>query len=233
MKHLQTAALTILLLTLAAACSPTPVDIKFDKDEYILDGPEATGQIVATALDADGGEIKEGVDMTFFCANRKVVLVGNDGKISAVSSGEDTVEVEIVGADIKKTVKVRVKIASNIETTHEKLRLWTGQVKKNVAAWVVSEKKAYIEGYIPTWSSEDPSIVSVKDIKDPTGSEYPRSYVEMVGIKSGDTTITATYKNLTKSITVRVYDEDEEVDLSGRRKPKDAKKNAEDAKKTE
>ncbi len=202
-----------------AACSPTPVAIKLEKNPYILEGQGAEDQIVAYAVDADGNKIEKGADLTFFCETVNIVEVANDGKIRAVSSGEAKAEVEVVGYDIKATVDIRVKIPSDIEVTHEKLSLWVGQVKKNVAAWVVSEKGAYVEGYMPTWSSADPTIVSVKDIPDPTKGKMQRSYVEMEGLKSGDTTIMAIFQDFEKEITVRVYREDEELDLSGRRKP--------------
>jgi hypothetical protein len=220
MTKINLLIVTFLASIAISACSPEPVDIKFDKELYVLQSPNEELQIKATAVDANGAPIKDPVPMTFFCPDLKVIKVTNDGKVTAVSSGEDEIEVEIVGKDIKKNVKVKVEIASDIELTHEKLRLWTGQVKKNVAAWVVSEKAAYIKDYQPTWTSEDPTVVSVKDIKDPTGSDYPRSYVEMVGKKSGNTTIHATYEDMDKSISVSVFDEDEEVDLSGQRKPK-------------
>ncbi|MBN2341387.1 MAG: hypothetical protein JXX29_08320 [Deltaproteobacteria bacterium] len=218
MKQLMFVVISAAIMTVFAACSPTPVAIKFDKDVYVLEGADAKGKIVAFAVDADGNPIKEGVDLTYFCADRDVVKVSADGSIEAVSSGEETVEVEVVGVDIKAEIDIRVKIPSGIEVTHEKLSLWVGQVKKNVAAWVVSEKEAYIEGYTTEWTSNDPSIVSVKGIPDPVKGKMQRSYVEMKGLKSGDTTITASFGDLSKDITVRVYREDEELDLSGRRK---------------
>ncbi len=226
MKRVLFVVLTATAAIVTAACS-TPADIRFDKEVYVLEGFDAEGQIVATAVDADGTPIKDGVDMTFFCQKNDIVKVTNDGKLKAVASGEDEVEVEIVGTEIKKIAKVRVKIPGSIAVSHEKLRLWVGQVKKNVAAWVLSEKEAYIEGYLPDWTSDDPTIVSVKRIPDPTRGQYQRSYVEMVGLKSGDTTVNATYGNLMTSITVRVYSEDDEVDLSGQRKPKDGEAPAE------
>lgn len=209
----------LLVVSLTMACSPTPVGIKFEKETIILEGKGSKGKIVAFAVDADGNAIKEGVDLTFFCPKRDVVFVANDGTIEASSSGEATVEVEVVGTEIKKEIKVRVKIPGGIEVTHEKLRLWNGQVKTNVAAWVVSEKGAYVEGYLPDWSSDDPTVVSVKNIKDPSKGQMQRSFVEMKGLKSGNTTINATFQNMIKIITVRVYNDDEEVDLSGQRKP--------------
>ncbi|MBN2716697.1 MAG: hypothetical protein JXX14_12665 [Deltaproteobacteria bacterium] len=208
-----------MILAVVAACSPTPVGIKFEKDMYVLEGPDAEDKIVAYGVDADGNKITEGLNYTFFCEKRDIVISSNDGTIKAVASGEETVEAEIVGYDIKATVKIRVKIPTDIEVSHEKLSLWVGQVKKNVAAWVVSEKGAYVEGYTPKWISADPTIVSVKDIPDPTRGKMQKSYVEMKGLKSGDTTISAVFEGMEKEITVRVYREDEELDLSGRRKP--------------
>ena len=219
MKKAIRVILGSLILASVAACSPTPVDITFEKELYILEGAGSEDKIVAYGVDADGQKITEGLDYTFFCENRDIVVSSTDGTIKAVASGEEEIEAEIVGHDIKKKVKIRVKIPTGIETSHEKLSLWVGQVKPNVAAWVVSEKGAYIEGYTPTWVSADPTIVSVKDIPDPVKGKMQKSYVEMKGLKSGDTTISAVFEGLEKEITVRVYNEDEELTLAGRRKP--------------
>ncbi|MCK9523212.1 MAG: hypothetical protein M0R76_09245 [Proteobacteria bacterium] len=202
---------------LGSACSPTPVAIRVEQEKYILEGEGAEGQLIAHAVDKDGTPIPA-AEMTFFCESNKIVRVTPSGALKAVSSGEDVVEIEVVGTDLKVKVVVRVKISAGVETSHEKLRLWLGQEKIDVSAWVVSEKGAYIEGYLPEWSSDDPSIVSVVGVPEPIGDPIrERSYVKMVGLKSGDTNITASYKSFTKDIRVRVYAEDENVNLAGQR----------------
>jgi len=214
----------------AAACSPTPVEIKFSEDLYVLDGADAKGKIVAIVLDAEGNPITEGLEVVFFCESNKVIkLDQQSGDIEAASSGEAVVEAEVVGTELKGAAKVRVKIPASINLSHEKLRLWTGQVKDNVWAEVLSEKGAFIEGFLPEWASEDPSIVKVEPIVDPSRRQ---SWVKMTGMKSGDTYVITSFRHISESIRVRVYDEDEEVSLAGERLGK-AKKEGEEGEQEE
>ncbi len=224
MKATMALVLIPLIALFAIGCSPTPVEIKAEKETYILDEAGAEDQIKISILDADGDKITEGLEVVYFSTDTKIIRLGQqDGKIEAKASGEANVEIEIVGTDIKLDVPVRVKIPSAIELSHEKLRLWTGQVKENVCSWVQSEKGAYIEGMIPEWASEDPTIVSVEQVQDPANDpKRNRAYVKLVGKKSGDTYILTSYRHLSRSIRVRVYDEDEEVTLAGQRLGKTA-----------
>ncbi len=224
MKSTMAFALITSIAFFALGCSPTPVEIKTEKENYILDEAGAKDQIKVSILDADGDKITEGLEVVYFSTDTKIIRLGQqDGTIEAKASGEANVEIEVVGTKIKLDVPVRVKIPSAIELSHEKLRLWTGQVKKNVCSWVQSEKGAYIEGMIPEWASEDPTIVSVEQIQDPANDpKRNRSYVKLVGVKSGDTYILTSFRHLSRSIRVRVYDEDEEVTLAGQRLGKKA-----------
>ena len=224
MKATMALVLISSIALFAIGCSPTPVEIKAEKDIYVLDEAGAKDQIKVSILDADGDKIPEGLEVVYFSPDTKIIRLGQqDGKIEAKASGEANVEVEVVGTDIKLDVPVRVKIPGAIELSHEKLRLWTGQVKENVCSWVQSEKGAYIEGMIPEWASEDPTIVSVEQLPDPVNDpKRNRSYVKLVGKKSGDTYILTSFRHLSRSIRVRVYDEDEEVTLAGQRLGKKA-----------
>jgi hypothetical protein len=223
MKNLVCLLIGALALTAAMGCSPTPVDLEIIPESVVLDGADATQKLVAKVLDGDGNPISEGVDVLWFSEDSKIFKLATDGTLTAVASGEGEVEAEVVGADIKKTVEVRVKIASSINVSHEKLRLWTGQVKDNVWSEVHSEKGAFIEGFMPEWSSEDPTIVKVEQINDPNRRQ---SWVKLTGMKSGNTHIITSFRHLMKSVRVRVYDEDEEVALDGTRIPKNAKEKA-------
>jgi hypothetical protein len=165
------------------------------------------------------------VEFVWFSDDTSIIKLSQDGEVEAISSGEATVEVEVVGTKLKTEVRVRVKIPASINVSHEKLRLWTGQVKDNVWAEVHSEKDAFIEGYLPEWSSEDPSIVKVEPINDPNRRQ---SWVRMTGMKSGNTYIYATFQGLSKMIRVAVFDEDEEVALDGTRIPKEKKEEEKD-----
>ena len=203
-------------ITLAGCQSPAKVEILPEK--IVLEGAGTTMKLTAKVLDKNGQEMTDKVNIVWFSDNTSHIKLSHDGEVKAVASGEATVEVEVVGHNLKATAPVRIKIPSSVETSHEKLRLWNGQVKENVWAEVRSEKGAFIEGYLPSWSSDDPSIVLVEPIKDPSRRQ---SWVKLTGLKSGNTTIHATFKQYSKSIKVAVFDEDEQVALDGTRIPRD------------
>jgi hypothetical protein len=187
--------------------------------KIVLDGIDAKSQFEAVVKDKEGKRITEGLELVWFTEDTKIAKLGPNGEVTAVSSGEADIEVELVGTELKGKAEVRVKIPSTIKVSHEKLRLWTGQVKENVWSEIHSEKGAFIEGYLPEWSSEDPSIVKVEAIVDPNRRQ---SFVKMTGMKSGTTHIVTSFQHLMKRIRVAVYDEDEQVSLDGTRIPKEA-----------
>lgn len=217
----------VALLCVAVACS-SPAKLEIVPDTVVLEGHGASKKLEPRVLDADGKQITEGADVVWFTEDQKNVKLSHDGEVTAVASGEAVVEAEVVGTEIKAEVKVRVKIPGSINLSHERLRLWTGQVKENVWAEVHSEKGAFIEGYKPEWSSEDPEIVKVEPIVD---EKRRQSWVKMTGLKSGTTYIFANFQHLSKKIRVAVFDEDEEVALDGTRIPKDKDKKADEKKK--
>jgi hypothetical protein len=212
-------AVVFAALTALAACTPRPASLVIEPEKAVLDGGGSTLKLEAKVLDADGRPISEGVDVTWFSTDAEIFKLDQDGTLTARSSGEGKVEVEVVGTELEAIVPVRVKIASSIVTSHEKsLSLWVGQEKDNVWAEVHSEKDAFIEGFKPTWSSSDPSIVKVENLVD----ERRQAWVKLTALKSGDTYITASFRDLTYDIIVRVYSDDEEVSLDGTRKKKEA-----------
>ncbi len=198
-------------------CGPKPTSVEILPKEVILEGVGAQQKLEARVLDTDGKVIPNFKDIVWFSEDRDHIKLSPDGTVTAVSSGEAKVDLEVVNTDLKATVKIRVKIAASISVSHEKLRLWTGQVKDNVYAEVHSEKDAFIEGYLPTWVSDDPDIVKVEPIVDPNRRQ---SWVRLTGMKSGNTFIYAKYKQFSKQIRVAVFDEDEEVAMDGTRIPK-------------
>ncbi len=199
-------------------CSPKPASVEIVPSELILEGAGSSHKLEARVLDANGKVIEGYKDIVWFSEDMERIKLDADGTVTAKASGEAKVDVEVVKTDIKATVKVRVKIAASINVSHEKLRLWTGQVKENVNAEVRSEKNAFIEGYLPTWSSDDPEIVKVEPIVDPSRRQ---SWVRLTGMKSGNTTINAHFNHLIATIKVAVFDEDEEVAPDGTRIPKE------------
>jgi len=209
----------VAMMALSWSCAPKPASLTVEPERAVLDGYESSLKLDARVLDANGQPIVEGVDVTWFSTDTGIFKLDQDGTITARASGEGKVEVEVVGTDLKVVVPVRVKIASAIVTSHEKsLSLWVGQEKIDVWAEVHSEKGAFIEGFKPEWSSSDPSIVKVENLVD----DRRQAWVKLTALKSGDTYITATFRNLTYDIIVRVYADDEEISLDGTRKPKQA-----------
>jgi hypothetical protein len=217
-QSITAVAVTAAALVLLASCSPKPASLVIEPEKAVLDGSGSTLKLQAKVLDADGQPITEGVDVTWFSTDSGIFKLDQDGTVTARASGEGEVEVEVVGTELKTTVPVRVKIASSIVTSHEKsLSLWVGQVKDNVWAEVHSEKDAFVEGFKPTWSSSDSSIVKVENLVD----ARRQAWAKLTALKSGDTYITATFRDITYDIIVRVYSEDEEISLDGTRKKKE------------
>ena len=210
----------LLLLGLTAGlagCGPKPAQVEILPEEVVLEGVGAALKLEARVLDEKGNVIPNFKDIVWFSEDMDHIKLSADGTVEAKASGEAEVEVEVVKTNIKATTTVRVKIPASIVVSHERLRLWTGQVKENVNAEVHSEKGAFIEGYLPTWVSDDPDIVKVEPIVDPSRRQ---SWVRMTGMKSGNTFIYAKFKNLSQQIRVAVFDEDEEVAMDGTRIPK-------------
>jgi hypothetical protein len=216
------------LVVMLLGCSPTPAKVEIVPAKVILEGAGSTQKLEAKVYDEDGKVITKGVDVIWFSEDTERIKLSVDGTVTAVASGETEVEVEVVGANLKATVPIRIKIPASINVSHERLRLWTGQVKENVWAEVHSEKDAFIEGYLPEWTSEDPTVVKVEPIRDP---KRRQSWVKMTGMSSGTAYIYANFKHLSKRIRVAVFDEDEEVALDGTRITKEQKKAKEEAEK--
>ncbi len=218
MKHFST-VIKVFSVAAAAAllgCS-APAKLEAIPDSVVLDGLGTSEKIIVKAYDDDGDLVTEDLKFVWFSSNTSIIKLEQDGTVTGIASGEADVEIELIGVDLKTTVPVRVKNPASIKVSHEKLRLWTGQVKTDVWAAVYSEKDAFIEGYLPTWNSDDPTVVQVEPIVD---SRRRQSWVKLTAIKSGTTYINAVFKNLTKTIRVSVFDEDEEVELDGTRIPR-------------
>jgi hypothetical protein len=214
------------LLAGLLGCGPDPVKVEIVPDKVVLEGSDAKIKLEAKVLDKEGKPITEGVDIVWFSDDQERIKLSVDGTVAALASGESKVQVEVVGTKLTAEVPIRVKIPASINVSHERLRLWTGQVKDNVWAEVHSEKGAFIEGYKPNWVSDDPDIVKLEPIKD----ARRQSFVRMTGMKSGTTYIYAKFKHFSKRIRVAVYDEDEEVALDGTRITKEQKEAKEKAK---
>ena len=209
-----------------AGCGPQPTSVEILPEEVILEGVGDTQKLEARVLDEKGNPIPNFTDIVWFSEDMEHIKLAADGTVTSKASGEAKVDVEVVNTDIKATIKIRVKVPGSINVSHEKLRLWTGQVKENVYAEVLSEKGAFVEGYRPDWVSDDPDIVKVERIEDPSRRQ---SWVRMTGMRSGSTFIYAKFQHFSKQIRVAVYDEDEEVAMDGTRIPKD--KDGKDSKK--
>jgi uncharacterized protein YjdB len=212
----------VLCMVVAAAllgCS-APSKLEAVPDRVVLNGLGQAKKIEVKVYDDNGDPITEDLKFVWFSTDTKIIKLDQDGTVKGIASGEAKVEIEVIGTDLKATVPIRVKNPASIKVSHEKLRLWTGQVKNDVWAEVHSEKDAFVEGYLPTWSSDDPAVVQVEAIDDPRRRQ---SWVKLTALKSGTTTINAVFKNITKTVRVSVFDEDEETELDGTRIPKKKK----------
>lgn len=206
-----------LLSTLAAAmlasmgCSK-PSSLQIEPANIVLDGADDSKTLVAKVLDQNGKQITDGISVVWFSEDTKIIKLSADGHISPVASGEAKVEAEVVGTQLKVTVPVRVKIPASINTSHERMSLWIGQVKEDVWADVRSEKGAFIEDYLPQWESEDPSVVTAEPITLP---KRRQSWVKLTALKEGTTYLHAKFKGIDTSIRVTVYDENRQYAPDG------------------
>jgi hypothetical protein len=210
---------TIAIAAALLGCS-SPSKLEAIPNSVVLHGLGTTKKIEIEVYDSSEDLVDEDLKFVWFSTDTKIIRLDQDGTVEGIASGEAEVEIEVIGTDLKTTVPVRVKNATSIKVSHEKLRLWTGQVKIDVWAEVHSEKGAFIEGYLPNWNSDDPTVVKVEARND---VRRRQSWVKLTGLKSGTTYINAVFKNLTKTIKVSVFDEDEEVELDGTRIPKKKK----------
>jgi hypothetical protein len=209
---------------LVAGCSK-PTTVRIEPEKVVLDGPDATMTLVAEVFDQKGRPLTKDVNIVWFSDDTKIIKLSPEGEIRAVASGEAEVEAEVVGTELKAKVPVRVKIPSSILTSHERMSLWLGQVKKDVWAEVRSEKNAFIEGYLPQWESEDPSVVQVDPIVDPNRRQ---SWVQLTALKEGVTFVHARFQGISSSIRVTVYDENKQYAPDGT--PLDAQGNPQEEK---
>jgi uncharacterized protein YjdB len=218
MNHVFTLIKVFFVAVTAAVigCS-APSKLEAIPENVVLDGLGTSEKIAIKVYDDNGDLVTEELKFVWFSSSTTIIRLEQDGTVTGVASGEAEVEVELVGGELKTTVPVRVKNPASIKVSHEKLRLWTGQVKTDVWAGVHSEKDAFIEGYMPKWNSDDPTVVQVEPIVD---ARRRQSWVKLTAIKSGTTYVNAVFKNLTKAIRVSVFDEDEEAELDGTRIPK-------------
>jgi hypothetical protein len=194
-----------------SACSK-PTTLKIEPEKVVLDGANDSETLAAKVFDQNGKPITEGNRIVWFSDDTKIIKLSADGVVSAVASGEAEVEAEVVGAELKAKVPIRVKIAASVVASHERMSLWIGQVKEDVWAEVHSEKEAFIEGYLPQWESEDPSIVKAEAIVDPRRRQ---SWVKLTALKEGVTFLHARFNGLDSSIRVSVYDENRQYAPDG------------------
>ncbi len=172
---------TLGLTMMSAAGCTTPSKIEVTPDKVVFEKAGATTLLHAIVLDQDGNQMStKGLDIVWSSKDTKNVKLSPDGQVTAAASGETEIDVEIAGTEIKTRVPVRVKIPSSIQVSTEKLRLWENQIRENVWAEVRSEKGAFLEGFLPKWSSEDSSVVKVEPIID---LKKRQSWVKMTGVK--------------------------------------------------
>jgi hypothetical protein len=216
-----------IVATLFLGCA-SPARIEITPDNVVFERAGDSMMLQATVFDQDDRQMShKGIDLEWMCKDNNVVRLTSDGEVAAVASGDAKVEVTIPGVDLRAETSVRVKLPSSIRVSQDKLRLWEGETKEDVWAEVLSEKGAFLEGYLPEWSSDDPSIVKVEKIVDPNRRQ---SWVKLIGVRKGTSQVSAKFRGISGTIRVAVFAEDEEVVLAGdhisEKKLKDAKREA-------
>ncbi|MDJ0765464.1 MAG: hypothetical protein QNJ97_20960 [Myxococcota bacterium] len=196
----------------AASCA-SPARIEVAPEEVVLTKPNESVMLKVDVFDGDGNRMStRGLDISWLCEDLKPIRLSQDGVVTARTSGQTSVSVEIGGTDLRKTISVEVSLPASVHVSHEKLRLWEGEVRDDIWADVRSDKNAPIEGLMPTWQSEDPAVVRVDSIVDPNRRQ---SFVKLTGIKKGTTYLRARHGKMSNKIRVAVFAEDEEVIMAG------------------
>ncbi len=113
----------------------------------------------ATARASDGARL-DGRTVTWSSADEAIVTIGSDGTARAISPGTTKVEARIEGKSASATVKVEQRAVDRVEISPKSATLKLGQSQAFEAVALDSDG-APLEGRSVSWSSSDPSVVSV------------------------------------------------------------------------
>jgi hypothetical protein len=226
MKETTLWAAALLLTVLLPLGCTTPTALEISPDDVVLKKKNESIRLQATVRDQDAREMStKGLQISWSTDDSNVITVDQDGLVIAQASGDAEVKAEIAETDIKAKATVEVQIPLAVKASKEKLRLWVGETKIDVWADVRTERGTPIEGLLPTWSSENSSIVKVEPVQT---DRTRQSMVKMTGVAPGTTRITARHENLTASVRISVFGEGDEVQMVGsqisKKKARDAKR---------
>lgn len=212
------------ILLFFACTSPSKIEIS--PLDPILRAAGKSVLLQIKILDSDGNEMSaRGLDLAWSTDDTTAVSLTQDGLVTAKASGDANVRVEIVGTDVTANTKVEVQIPFAIRFSKEKIRLITGETVDNLYAEVITSRGAYIAGLVPTFSADDPEVVSVEPQIEP-GSRGTR--IQLTAKSAGTTQVTARLDNMTASVRTAVFNGDEEINMVGnhisKKKERDARR---------
>ena len=168
-------------------CKPKPEKLMVSPTNIQLTTPDATATLTAQAVDKKGAEV-QGVAITWSSSDEGVAKVDANGKVTAVGSGSATVTAKT--ETLSANVAVTVSLAKKIKVDKDKVSLTPETPEVTVTATIVDEKDQPWKGKGEiTWSSADENIAKVDKGK-------------VTGVAAGNTTVTATFKDLKAEVAV-------------------------------
>lgn len=184
------------VLTVASPYKSLTLDQK-GPIERLVDDDEL--QLKASAQLKTGGSDEVVTDKaTWTTSNASVVKVSEDGEVSFVGVGTASVTATYLGVSGSVTFVVRTPYEALRTTPEKTMKLSLQDEPAEVTAYVMKDaSKSEVVTDEATWTSSDLVVATVAKGADGKTYVTPKS--------AGTTTIKASYKGLTRQITVTVY----------------------------
>lgn len=187
------------IVALLAACGPKVASLEISQKVVTLTqaGQE---QVVTPVAKDEQGNVIEKARLSFTSSAEDVATVDASGKVAAVKTGDamlkiaasDTVNVEI---------PVRVMLPATMAIAPSDAKVMPNE-RTMLRARILDEKQREVPGMNPEWASADPAVVTVT-----------RGVV--MGVKTGETKVTATLGELKAEANVTVLAAINAVEVKG------------------
>jgi len=206
MKHLQIVTLFLLLGLLLTACGNDVREGSMTTEQISLQFEEkgVVKRVHVTFNDENGNVVASDTDILWESLNPSVAEVKN-GMVTAVGTGETTIEATAgkVTREIKVTVRIPAAIVIDTDNQkarfkdHEMLALLPGE-QATLTAKVVDERAAVMDKKI-TWASNNPEVAVVDEN---TGVITAKAI--------GEAEITASFHEINRTIPIAVIEQETE-----------------------
>ena len=137
----------------------TPASVTVSPSTATLQGPDASQQLTATVRDQSGA-VMSGQTVSWTSSNAQVASVSSGGLVSAVASGSATVTAALGALSGAATITVSGFASTVTITPALSTFTFAGQAVR-LSASVTDASGAAVNGAAVTWSSDNPSVLSV------------------------------------------------------------------------